>query len=186
MPYSPVTFDPLPVQLGSARTSFTDAQVPQALALDGNFAKLNTELGKLPGYLATMTRSTVVGPYSTMTVDNVRHAFPAGTWAAVTLTVPNDCVAVLATIGARSVKPGSGGFFISGAATGSSFLAVQPSNVMEFFVTQDTGGYCASRMWMVGPDIIVGGQITVVPQYLLPSGTGPSMSYGELMLTAVG
>lgn len=186
MPYSPVTFDPLPVQLGSARTSFTDAQVPQAQALDGNFAKLNTELNKLPGYLATMTRSTVVGPYSTFTVDNARHAFPAGTWASVTLTVPPDCIAVLATVGARLVKPAATGFFISPAVTGTAFTAVQPANVMEFYVTQETGAFSASRMWMVGTDITTGGLITMVPQYMIPSGAGASVSYGELMLTAVG
>jgi hypothetical protein len=188
MAYTPVTFDPLPVGRPTDRANIPAAQTPQALVLDGNFAKVNTALAGLPPYMATVGRTVSLSITSGLTADGNFHTIAASLWPALTFSVP-ACAGVLATLGTRALNTkATTGIWISASATGSAFKLVQSSAALRVFVQPNTGAHSTTHLWLTGTDIVVGGVITLTPQFMIPvqAAGGTSVEYGELTLTAVG
>lgn len=188
MAYTPVTFDPLPVGHYSDRTNIPAAQTPQALALDANFAKLNTELGKLPAYLATVGRTVSTSVLSGLDADGDYHTFSASVWPALSFTVP-ACTGVQATLSTRAANAKTtAGIWVSATASGSAFKLTQPGSALRVFIKPNFGAMSTVHLWLVGTDLSIGGVITLTPHYMVPTQAagGTEVGYGELVLTAVG
>lgn len=165
MPYSPVTFAPLPVPLPNVRMNIPADQANQASVMDANFAKLNTELGKLPAYSATGVRVYQLATKNSGFTPGNWYTLPTSVMAPLTMTLP-DCAVILAHCGARLQNQYSADatFWFQAAPSGSGWLGTRAPRVCA----QGQGTWLsACELWIAGVNFTPGATITLTPQYNL-------------------
>jgi hypothetical protein len=184
MPYNPVTFDVIPVQTYNDRANPPAAQALQAPVIDGNFAKLNAELGKQPAYSSSTFRS-FGSPLTTFSSPTNWVNFPASNWPALSFTVPDWATVVHVAIGASAYNNVStlSSMWIDAAISGS---AVLKSGLTLRTLYRYNGGYWSSTsLWRVGVDVKANATLTLQPRYNLSAYTAGKAGCSRTMLCAM-
>lgn len=184
MPYTPVVFTAIPTQTYSDRANPPSAQALQAPVIDANFAKLNTELAKLPK-VSSSTFRTFGSPQSVFSSPGNWVNFAASNWAALSFVVPDWATMVHVAIGASAFNNAStlSSMWIDAAISGS---AVRQAGLQLRTLYRYNGGYWSStQLWRVGVEINANATLTLQPRYNLSAYVAGKAGCSRTMLSAM-
>ena len=184
MSFAPVTFDVIPMQSYNDRANPPAAQALQAPVIDTNFARLNTELAKLPTVSSSLYRS-FGQPISTFSSPGSWVTFPASNWAPLSFTVPEWATVVQVAIGASAFNNVSAltSIWIDAAASGP---AVRQGGLVLRTLYRNNGGYWSSaQLWRVGLELYGNATLTLTPRYNVSAYAAGKVGASRTMVSAM-